>query len=48
MADLNDLGGKISAALTGAVKATNVSFGELTLVIELNDIPRVLNSVSRS
>ncbi|HSM95257.1 MAG TPA: NADH-quinone oxidoreductase subunit C [Rhizomicrobium sp.] len=45
MADLNDLGGKISAALSGAVKAANVTFGELTLVIELNDIPRVLKTL---
>jgi NADH-quinone oxidoreductase subunit C len=45
MADLNDLGGKICAALSGAVKAANVAFGELTLVIELGDIPRVLKSL---
>ncbi|HEY2034156.1 MAG TPA: NADH-quinone oxidoreductase subunit C [Rhizomicrobium sp.] len=45
MADLNDLGGKISAALSGAVKASNVSFGELTLVVELNDIPRTIKAL---
>ena len=45
MADLNDLGGKISAALSGAVKAANATFGELTLVIDLSDIPHVLKAL---
>ena len=38
MADLNDLGGKDQCcAAAGAVKAANVAFGELTLVIEPRD-----------
>ena len=40
MADLGDLGGKITAALSGA-QATQ-AFGELTLIVDANDIPRTM------
>jgi NADH-quinone oxidoreductase subunit C len=40
MADLSELGGKITAALPDA--AASVAFGELTLNVAANDIPRTM------
>jgi len=42
MADLNDLGNRVSAALPGAAKSATVAFGELTLAVEAEEIVRVM------
>jgi NADH-quinone oxidoreductase subunit C len=42
---LNDLGNRISAALPGAAKSATVAFGELTLVIEAEEIARVMKTL---
>src|ERR1700761_2361125 len=41
--DLGDLGGKITASLSGVTAAQ--AFGELTLICEANDIPRVMHGL---
>jgi NADH-quinone oxidoreductase subunit C len=43
MTDLSELGGKVTAALSGTQAAH--SFGELTLTCEVNDIPRVMRAL---
>ena len=43
MTDLIDLGGKVTAALSGT--GASHAFGELTLTCEANDIPRVMHGL---
>jgi NADH-quinone oxidoreductase subunit C len=43
MTDLNELSGKITAALSGV--QAKLAFGELTLTTEPNDIPRVMQGL---
>jgi NADH-quinone oxidoreductase subunit C len=45
MADLNDLGEKIAAALPGAVTSHTVAVGDLTLHVEAGDIVRVVRTL---
>ena len=45
MADLSELGGKIAAALPGAVKSTNIAYGELTVEVDLAEIANVIKTL---
>jgi len=45
MTDLAELGNAIAAALPGAVKSTDVAFGELTLEMEAGEIVRAVKAL---